>query len=229
MRTASRRITRKDIRRPDQFVTLVRRFISVSATHRPALTASVAVVVGILVLLLGWDFYRSRQNRLASEEYARAVDLYHAAKYKEALEALNRLEIYRSSFYSRLGLLYSANTQAALQDTTRAVETLQRLLAKEQKEPMVRQAAYASLAYSQEQRGQFQEAAASFAEAEKIPGPLKTDATLGRARSSRLAGNFKEALASYRKFLSDNPDSDRASEIAVRIQELEAKAGAAGK
>jgi tetratricopeptide (TPR) repeat protein len=229
MRTASRRITRKDIRRPDQFVTLVRRFIAMSATHRPALTVSAAIVVVVFVLLLGWDFYRSRQNRLASEEYARAVDLYHGGKYKEALEALNRLEIYRASFYSRLGLLYSANTQAALQDTTKAVDTLQRLLAKERKEPMVRQAAYMSLAYAQEQRGQFQEAAASFAEAEKIPGAQKSDATLGKARSSRLAGNWKEAAASYRKFLTDNPDSDRASEIAVRIQELEAKAGAAAK
>ena len=210
-------------------MTLLRRGMLLSKTHRAALASAIAIFVALAALLLGWDFYRSRQNRLASEEYARAVDLYHAGKYKEALEALNRLEIYRSSFYSRLGMLYSANAQASLQDTNRAVETLQRLLSKESKEPLVRQGAYASLGYLQEERGQFAEAAASFGEAEKIVGPLTSDATLGRARANRLAGNLKEASASYRKFLTDNPDSERASEIAVRIQELEAKAGAAAK
>ena len=154
MRTAARRITRKDIRRPDRFVTLIRRFLSLSAAHRTALVAGIAAFLAVLALLVGWDFYRSRQNRIASEEYARAVDLYHAGKYKEALEALNRLEIYRSSFYSRLGMLYSANAQASLQDTNRAIETLQRLLSKESKEPLVRQGAYASLGYLQEERGQ---------------------------------------------------------------------------
>jgi predicted negative regulator of RcsB-dependent stress response len=229
MRTAARRITRKDIRRPDRFVTMVRRFLSLSAAHRAALIAGIAASLAVLALLVGWDFYRSRQNRIASEEYARAVDLYHTGRYREALEALNRLEIYRSSFYSRLGMLYSANAQASLQDTNRAIETLQRLLSKESKEPVVRQGAYTSLGYLQEERGQFAEAAASFGEAEKIVGPLTADATLGRARSNRLAGNLKEAAASYRKFLTENPDSERASEIAFRIQELEAKAGAAAK
>lgn len=227
MRTASKRITRKDIRQPDRFLTLVRRFASFSTTHRPVLTGTIVAVAVVAGAILSWDFYRTRQNRLASEEYARAVDLYHAGKYREALEPLGRLEIYRSSFYSRLGMLYAANTQAALQDTAKSAETLKQLIAQEQKNALVRQAAYASLAYTQEQRGQFQEAANSFAEAEKIDGPLKPDATLGRARASRLAGNFKDALAAYKKFLADNPDSERASEISVRVQELEAKAGGA--
>ena len=38
-------------------------------------------------------------------------------------------------------------------------------------------------------------------------------------------GNFKEALASYRKFLTDNSASDRANEISARVQELKAKVG----
>ncbi|HEX9444264.1 MAG TPA: tetratricopeptide repeat protein [Candidatus Binatia bacterium] len=227
MRTASRRITRKDIRQPDWFVTMARELVSFGKTNRTALAAALVVLILFVAALLGWNLYKGRQDRLAAEEFGRAVELYHAANYKQAMEALNRLEAYRTSYYSRLGLLYAANTQAALQDTARSIETLRQLLQREKKDPLLRQAAYVSMGYSQEQTGQCKEAAASFAEAEKLAGPLKADATLGKARCDGVAGNYKDALAAYRKFLADNPDSERFSEVSVRIQELEAKAGGA--
>jgi predicted negative regulator of RcsB-dependent stress response len=225
MRSAAKRITRKDIRQPDWFVTLLRESISFFKANRTAAIASAAAVAVVVAAFLAWDLYRGRQNRLAASEYVRAVELYHGGKYKEALEALSRLEIYRSSVYSRLGMLYTANTQNALQDTTRAADALLQLIAKERNEPLLRQAAYISLGYTQEQKGQYKEAVASFGAAENIAGPMKGDATLGKARCSALTGNFKEALASYRKFVTDNPDSNRLNEIAVRIQEMQAKAG----
>ena len=224
MLRSPKRITRKEIKQPDQFVTLTRECISFLTSHRTVLIASLSVLAATLAIFLGWDVYRGRQNRLAAAEYARAVAFYHKGNYKEALEALNRLQIYRATVYSRLGLLYTANSRAALQDDAKAVEALQQLIATEKKEPVLRQAALTSLAYTQETKGQCQEAASSFGEAEKIDGPLRGDATLGKARCSQLTGNFKEALASYRKFLTDNPASDRVNEISVRVQELEAKA-----
>jgi len=227
MRTATRRITRKDIRRPDRFVVLIRRSVAFAKENQTALIAGVAAVVFVVVALAGWGFYRGRQNRLAAEEYARAVDLYHAGKYKEALDALARLDVYSSTYYSRIGLLYAANAQTALQNSNAAVESLRRLLDREKKDPLLRQTAYVSLGYMHEQRGQWTDAAQSYAEAEKIAGPLKTDAELGKARSYAQAGNSKEAIAAYKKFLVDNSDSDRAVEISVRLQELEAKAASA--
>ncbi|HEY1266847.1 MAG TPA: tetratricopeptide repeat protein [Candidatus Binatia bacterium] len=188
-----------------------------------AFLAAGAVVIFVIIALVGWQLYKSRQNRLAAEEYGRAVDLYHSGNYKEALDALGRLEIYRSSYYSRLGLLYEANAQAALQDTGRAAETLHRLLDQEKKDSLLRQSAYVALGYNQEQRAQWADAAQSFVEAEKLSGPLKADATLGKGRSYEQTGNLKEAAAAYKKFLADNPDSERSSEITVRLHELEAK------
>lgn len=227
MRTATRRLTRKDIRQPDRFVVLIRRVAAVVKENQTALIAGVAAFVFVVVALVGWSLYRGRQNRLAAEEYARAVDLYHDGKYKEALDALARLEVYSSTYYSRMGLLYAANAQSALQNSNAAVESLRRLLDREKKDSLLRQSAYVSLGYTQEQRGQWTDAAQSYAEAEKIAGPLKSDAELGKARSNAQAGNAKEAIASYKKFLADNPDSERASEITVRVQELESKTGAA--
>jgi predicted negative regulator of RcsB-dependent stress response len=225
MASAPKRITRKEIRQPDRFVTLLRRSVLFFNTNRIAVVAAIAGVFLAGAALFAWDIYAGRQNRLAAEEYARAVNFYHDGKYKEALEALKRLETYSSSFYSRLGLLYTANTHAALQDAPKAAEALRQLLAKEPREPIVRQTAYVALAYAQEQAGQWREAVASFAEAEKIAGPLKEDASLGKARCSALAGNLKEALAAYRGYIRDNPASDRVNAVSLHIQQLEAEVG----
>jgi len=225
MLSASKRITRKDIRQPDRFVTLLRSGVSFFNENRTLVVIASAVLAITVVALLAWDFYSGRQHRQAAEEYARALNLYHDGKYKEALESFKRLEEYRSSLYSRLGLLYTANTQAALQDNAKTAATLRQLIATKPREPMLRQTAYLSLGYAQEQAGQCQEAIGSFAEAEKITGPLKADASLGKARCSALAGNLKEALASYREYLKDNPSSDNVTAVTLRIHELEAKLG----
>ncbi|MGH7768590.1 MAG: hypothetical protein ACREQP_14150, partial [Candidatus Binatia bacterium] len=94
MLSAPKRITRKEIRQPDRFVTLLRRGVSFFTDNRILVIVAAAILVVIVAALVGWDLYSSRQNRLAAEEYARAVNLYHEGKYKEALEALKRLEAY---------------------------------------------------------------------------------------------------------------------------------------
>jgi len=206
-------------------MTLLRSGVSFFNANRTAVIAAAGVLAVVAAALAGWDFYASRQNRRAAEEYATAVNLYHDGKYKEALDALKRLETYKTSIYSRLGLLYTANTETALQDPAKAAAALRRLIANQPSEPIVRQTAFLSLGYAQEQAGQFGEAVSSFTEAEKMGGPLKGEASLGKARCSALAGDLKEALASYRAYVRDNPSADRINVVALRIQELEAKIG----
>jgi predicted negative regulator of RcsB-dependent stress response len=222
----SRRITRKDLRQPDQFVTLTRQFLSYFARHRQTFLISLSILCLGLLSLVTWDLYRARQKRRAAAEYARAVSLYHGGNYQQALESLTRLEIYRSSRYSRLGLLYSAKSHLALNEPAKAVSALQQFLRSES-DPLLRQAALIFLGYAYEQTAKCEEAAAKFVEAEKIPGPLKEEAILGKARCYLQTGNLKEALNSYRQYISENPASDRIDEISLRLQELAAKIGEA--
>ena len=220
MLRSPKRITRKDIRQPDHFVILARQCISFFTQHRTRFAVSLSILAAIVVILFGWDLYRGRQNRLAAAEYTRAVRLYHQGRYRETLQALGRLSAYPSSFYSRLALLYAAKSHMALEENEKAVEPLRQLLATERSDPLLRQAAFMSLAYVEEKIGQCQQAVLAFAEAERIAGPLTTDATLGKARCSAQTGNVNEAVASYRKFLTDNPSSERVGEMQLRLQEL---------
>ena len=219
---APKRITRKDLRRPDQFVTLTGKLLVLFRQHKTASFAASAVVIAVFLTLWGLDLYLSRQNRLGAQEYSHALALYHSGKHREALGALSRVGVYRYSVYSRLALLYQANSYIALKEPTKAVPILQQLLNKEKKDPFLRQLAFLTLGYAQERAGRCQESIQSFAAAEKLAGPFKEDAILGKGRCAAQNRDLKEALSSYRQYLASYPGSEKSAEIALRIQELEA-------
>ncbi|MFQ5902377.1 MAG: tetratricopeptide repeat protein [Candidatus Binatia bacterium] len=218
-----KRITRRDIRRPDQFVTLTGRLFRLFEKHKAAFAGSLALIIAVFLSLWGWNYYTGRQNRLAAEQYSNALALYHDGQYRKALDALDQVKAYRWSTYSRLALLYQANSYIALKEPAKAVAAIQELLHKEKKETFVRQLGLMTLGYAQEAAGQCKEAVQSFAEAEKLQGVFREEALLGRARCSAKSRDFKGALDSYRLHLTNYPTSERNSEILLRIQEIEAK------
>ena len=224
-----RRLTRKQIRRPDRFIVLVRQAADFIRQHKAPCMAALGAAAVILVGLVGWSVYSARQHRLAAAEYSRAVDLFHQRQYNEALEGFTRVAIYRSTIYASLGRLYQAHVYATLKETTKAAETLRQVADGGRGEPMLIQLAYLALGHAQEEARQWREAAQSYDAAEKLAGPFKTDAILGRARAATLAGNLPEALAAYRLLLADGSDSEGRGELSLRIQELESRASPAAK
>ena len=225
MAHASKRLSRRDIRRPDQFVALTGRFFHFVTHYKTHFIAAAAAIIIILLGLWGWEAYHPRQNRLAAREYGSALSLYHEGKYLQAVDAFVRLKSYSASSYSRLAILYQANSYLALEDPLKAIATLEELLQRERKETFLRQIGLLTLASLQERTGRCKEAVSRFAEAEKIAGPFKDDALLGKARCSLQIQDPKGALASYRQYLTSYPGGDRASEVSLKIQEIEAKIG----
>lgn len=218
-----RRITRKQIRRPDRFILLVRQALDFVKKHKTPCMAALGAAVVIVVGLGVWNIYSSRQHRLAATEYSRAIDLFHQGRHNEALEGFTRVAVYRSTIYASLGRLYQAHSYIAMKDTLKAAETLRQFAESARGDPLLIQIAYVSLARAQEEMRQWREAAESYGAAEKLPGPFKTETILGRARATALAGNLPEALAAYRLSLGETPDVEGRGEVALRIQELETK------
>ena len=225
MAHASKRLSRRDIRRPDQFVTLTGRFFHFVTHYRTHFIAAAAAIIIILLGLWGWEAYAARQNRLAAREYGSALSLYHEGRYLQAVDAFVRLRSYSASSYSRLAILYQAKSYLALENPVKAAATLEELLQRERKETFLRQIGLLTLASLQERTGRCKEAVSRFAEAEKIAGPFKDDALLGKARCSLQIQDPKGALDSYRQYLTNYPGSERSGEISLRIQEVEAKIG----
>lgn len=221
MARSPRRITRRDIRKPDRFVTFTGQIFHIVKQHRALFIGAVGVVIAGLAAFWGWQFYLERQNRSAARHYSRAVDAYHAGRYAEAIEIFNQVKGHTFSSYSRVALLYQARGYLASNDKEKAAASLQELLQKERKPTFMRQLALVNLAYIDEEAGNCKQAAPRFAEAEKIPGPVRDDALLGKARCALKSQDLKGALESYRQHLTDYPQSDRTLEVTLKIQELE--------
>ena len=226
MASSPKKIRRKDIRKPDQFVTLTGKIFHLASEYRTQSIVGGALLLTVLLGLWGWDAYRQRQNRLVAVEYAHALSLYRKGQYTKALDAFAQVRNYSSSPYSRLALLYQANSYFAMQDSAKAVAALQELLRREKKEGFLRQLGFLTLASLQERSDRCKEAGGNYAEAEKIAGPFKDEALLGKARCSFQNGDFKEALSSYRQYLTNYPGSERSNEVSLRIPEIEEKIAA---
>lgn len=218
-----KRLTRKDIRQPDKFVTLTGQLLEVAQSHKITIAASLTAVVVFSLGLWGFQLYKQRQNRLAAQNYSQALALYHDGRYRESLDAIERLNSLRWARFRNLGMLYRANAYLALGDPQKAVTATHSFLENGQQDPLLKQLGLLILAYAQERSGQCKDAVETYSEAEKLPGAFREDGLLGKARCALQLNEFKSALESFRRYIHDYPESERVTEISLRIQELEAK------
>lgn len=218
-----KRLTHKDLSRPDQFITLTSRAFRYFERNRSRILYSLALVVLVFLSLGGWTMYKKNQNRLAAKVYSSALTAYRSGQFHDALDGFLRLGAYRSSTYGRLALLYRAQSHIALNQPTEAVPVLKEFLERQREDSYLRQLGFMTLGYAHEKAGQCPKAVNSFEEAQKLTGPLQEDALLAMARCNTQTGNLKEALSAYQDYLSNYIGSPRTVEIALRIQEIESK------
>ena len=218
-----KRITRKDIRRPDQFITLTSRVFGYFKEHRVKIFVALGLVIALAFGIWGWQLNQSKQNRLASQAYASALEAFHDGKFQTALDLLDRVNAYRSPSYQRLAILYRANSHIGLKQPKDAVPLLEDFLSRTPKNSYLRQLALTNLGYAHEMANQCKEAISAYDQAANIDGPQKEQAFLSKARCTTTLGQFSEAVKLYREYLATYPGSVRVMEIPRRIQELEQK------
>src|SRR5712692_2866295 len=222
MATASKRITRKSLRQPDWFQVTTERALEFYQDNQTKVLVAVAVLVSLLLGVWAWQEFKDRQNAAAAEEYRRAMSLFQAQNYRDAIPAFEKVEGYRWSRYSTLAYLYQTNSYMALNDYDRAMTTAQRFISATSPDSLYRQIGLVALATAEERKNLCKQAVEHYSEAEKINAPLKEKATLGKARCAEQIGDIKTALAAYQEYLKDHPGSP----VALQIAELEAKIAA---
>jgi hypothetical protein len=222
MATASRRITKKQLRQPDRFQVASDYAIEYLTTHKALAFSAAAAIVLVAIALWGWQSFKENQNIAASREFTKALALYDGEKYSEAIPAFENLQTYRWSRYAVLAHIYLANSYLATKQYDKAVNAAERSLVATRPETLYRQIALVTLGEAEEQLKRYKPAIERFSEAEKITGPLKDRATLGKARCAEQLGDLKTAVQSYKEYIKDNSGSP----LALKVTELEAKTAA---
>ncbi len=206
---AEQRLSRKELRQPDQFVSLSVQIVAWIKAHTVLLLYGIGVVVVAATLVTGWWAWQKHREQQAG------IALYEATKFmrtpanrSKAVEQLQKLvSDYRGTAaaalaYWHLGHLYfeGENYPAAL---TAYKQAQQRLSKAEQ--PLMVALVTLDVAYAQEASGVCDpDAITSFEAVLQLPAHwLRGEAYLGVGRCHEKTGASRKAVAIYERALSD--------------------------
>ena len=217
MATASRRITRKQLRQPDRFQIASESAVEYFQTHKTLVFSLATAAVVIIAIIWGWQIFKARQDVAASHEFTKALALYQNEKYRDAIAAFESVKTFRWSRYAVLAHLYLVNSYLATNEIDKAISAAQRSLTATRPNSLYRQIALFTLASAEEQKKQCRAAIEHYSNAQSIAGALQSSAALGKARCAEELGDTQTAVATYKEYLKDNPSSP----LALKLAELE--------
>lgn len=225
MATATKRLTRKQIRKPDKFLVFTEQALDYFSAHRLLVIAVASGIVLLLISFGAWRLYQSHQQAEGARQFDQAISLYREGKYKEAIPAFQKLQGYWLSPYANLAYFYEADSLVTLKEFDKALSAAQRFVATTEPNSLYRQMGLVQLAYIEGLKGQCPQAIKHYTEARQISGPYKDRAILGSADCYAQTGDDKAALSAYREYLADNPEATNSTDIKLRVAELESKVG----
>jgi predicted negative regulator of RcsB-dependent stress response len=214
-------IRRKDLRRPDEFVTLSRRAIAWTEENRTAMYIAIGALVVLLAAILVYRAMQASQESSAARAYREAHALLDDKKYPDAATAFNQVaESYGSTNYALLARLQSANANLLAGQADAAATGYQRFLDAGPPTTDLRQLALTRLGNAKEQAEKVEEAERAYASAAEISGPFSEEALIGAARTAEQHGDTAKAGERYEQFLAQHPASDQRRLVSARLVAL---------
>ncbi len=213
---AEQRLSRKEIRQPDQFISLSVQIIDWTKEHLRYLIYGALGMLGVVALLTGWSAWqkhREQQAEIALYEATKLINVTaRATSRSQATELLQKLvSSYGSTpaaalAYGHLGHLYFEGGEytAALTAYKRAQQKFTRA-----SQPMMLALVTLDVGYAQEASGACDQAITSFEAVLQLPAHwLRGEAYLGIGRCHENTGALHKAVAIYEHALADRDVSE---------------------
>ena len=202
------KLTRKDLRAPDEFQTLSRQTLEFVEQNRTMVTAVLGGLIVILLAVVAFRMISQSREASAAGAYAEARALLIDKKYGEAATRFDDVATrYSSTSYGPLALLERGNALLLADQAAEAATAYERFLASPPPTDYLKQLAHTRLGYAQEKLGK-PEAQQSFATAAADPGPFQAEALFGAARTAEAAGDGAKAKELYAQLLEKHPTTD---------------------
>ncbi len=218
---ARRRFRRKDLRRPDEFVSRGRQVLDWATENSRTLSWAGTGVAVVVLVVLGFLSVRHARVRQANEDLGHALADFRDGHYAQAgsqlAEVANR---WQSTAAGRIASLYAANANLNADNFESATVLLQEVLNSHDWPSYLRQQALLDLGYALEHKGDTANAAARYEEAAGLDGPYTAPALLGAARCHEQAGEKDKARDLYQRFQRDFPDAAEAEIVAAKLEQL---------
>lgn len=204
----AKRLTRKEIKAPDEFQTLSSHAIAWVQENRQAATWLAAGVAVAVLALGGYRSYAAQKRADANADFARALtkleggDPGASAALSGVASTWGDTMVGRASAALSIAAdLRAGNADAAIARAAQALESAADL------PPYFRQQILLAWGAALESRQAFKEAAEKYAQAAAEPGPYGGQALLAQARATARSGNAERARELYRQFTEKFPDA----------------------
>ena len=220
MPVTHRKLRRKELRQPDEFITFFENLRSFLLDNIVQVIIGACAAIALAAIGVGVYFYMQYRDRLVADQFYQAITALNHKEYKTAETDFGKLaEDHPGASLGRLARFYLASCYMAEKDPAKARDALNEYLAGGDRATF-KSLALLQLGVAYEDLGQFQQAHQAYSEAAKLPGPQKMRAELAVARMLVREGQKDAAIAAYRQFLKDNPFAEERTGVFVALAEL---------
>jgi predicted negative regulator of RcsB-dependent stress response len=208
MSEATKRLRRKDLREPDEFLTLTGRLVDWSRQNAQMLAIAGGALVVLVIVLGVWSWVQQSRQTRASRAFYAADELYRREQWQEAESSFELLASdLPGTPYGRLARLYAGRAALRAGRNAEAVESLRQFLANPIDDRAMEQLARMNLGSALVAQGDVEGGRGELERALAIDGPARGEVTIELARAEESAGNRERALELYQSYLADDPNA----------------------
>ena len=218
---ARQRFRRKDLKRPDEFVTRGRAVLQWATDNVQTLSWGIGGCAVAVLVVAGFFSLRTARARQANEDLTQALTGFHAGRYREAANQLAGVaERWQSTPIGRIASLYAAQAEVKANNGEAASTRLRDVLAAAEPASYLHQQALVDLAFVLEGKGDLAAAADQYAQAAAAAGPYTATALLGEARCREQAGEKDKARTLYERFAQEFSQAPEIEVVQAKIAAL---------
>jgi tetratricopeptide (TPR) repeat protein len=231
--TGKKKITKKKLKEPDEFVTFTEKaFLYITQHLRPIATGGIIVLILLLSIYI---FYRweAKKEGEAQQKFNLAVETYQIVsspqregsiqEYKDVLKKFDEVtKKFPRTSSGKLSILYKGNIHLRLREFEEGIKAYQTFLQKGEGEKLYRLFALEGLGYAYEGKKDYEKALTTFQKIVEIGESFElANAYLNIGRCEETLGKNKEALESYKNYLKVSQKSYMTNIVLRKISRLE--------
>jgi tetratricopeptide (TPR) repeat protein len=226
--THRQKIRRKDLKQPDEFMTVAYTVEDFIENHlNKVISGVVAALILAAVFFLIYQHTVSVRQK-AAEQFYEGFSALNSKDYKSAEQKYDALIAeHPSSAAASLARFYLGLAYFNSGDLPHARQSLEEYTQGEAQHSL-RELALMDLGVVYEQMGEYAKAAGTYRQAAAINGPQANNAQVAVARVLQLAGKRDAAIKAYQDFLKANPYAPQRDTVVQALASLGVSAPAIG-
>lgn len=228
-----KRITKKQLKEPDEFITLTERaFIFIRQHTKKVAAGGILILIFILAIVLFQMWEKKKEEEaaraygVASEMYERGIAQAREGSAQDSKEVLAKFDEIITKFprtsYGRLSLLYKGTILLRQGEYDEAIKAYTTFLEKAGREKLYRCFAWEGLGHAYEGKKDYSKALEAYQKILEIgEGYQLAEAHLSIGYCYEKLGKGKEALENFKAFLNSSQKSSLTNTIMRKVSLLE--------